>query len=136
LIGKQNIRNIAAAKKVRWLKEGMATTFRMISLPGLRAPRWCQQGLSKFFVQLLIHPRGALLWAALFFVVTTLVIAAVIVRLVKVPVLGPSPTATGEMLIVLWLVLLAAVCLLIGRLAHSIRTRFLHDESVESKKFE
>ena len=136
LIGKQNIRNIAAAKKVRWLKEGMATTFRMISLPGLRAPRWCQQGLSKFFVQLLIHPRRALLWAALFFVVTTLVIAAVIVRLVKVPVLGPSPTATGEMLIVLWLVLLAAVCLLIGRLAHSIRTRFLHDESVESKKFE
>ena len=133
LIGKQNIRNISTTKKVLWLKEGMTTIIAMISLPGLRVPEWCQRSMSKFFVQLLIRPRRALLWAALLFVMTTLLIAAVIVRFVKVPVLGPSPTATGEMLVVLWLALLVAVCLLVGKLAHSVRARFLHDQFASKK---
>jgi hypothetical protein len=133
LIGKQNIRNISTTKKVLWLKEGMTTAIAMISLPGLRVPEWCQRSMSQFFVQVLIRPRRALLWAALLFVITTLLIAAVIVRFVKVPVLGPSPTATGEMLVVLWLALLVAVCLLVGKLAHSVRARFLHDQFASKK---
>src|SRR5205814_3297367 len=109
LIGKQNIHDIADLTKIVWLRQAVATAIRMIFLPRVRMPAWCQRCFSGLFIRVLVSPRRALL-------VTALVCAALILGLSAIaagfletwlPKPGSLPARAGEVSAFIWILLLA-----------------------------
>jgi len=127
LIGKQNIHDIPDRTKIVWLKQTIGTAVRMIFLPEIPIPAWCQRCFSGLFIRVLVSPRRVLLLVALLCAALILGLSAVAAHFLAewLPRPGSLPAQAGEVAGLLWIIVLGLICFVVARFAHSVRSKFL-----------